>query len=265
MQFGLTARQSRTRRRRSCLDRGNGSALVAAGVRNVAPIGWVGDDADGRLYQEALSSRGVRADGVAIEPGRTPICVLAYQPDGGCYCLYHPSLQEPLALNVHQREIVAGAQWVCLTVGPAEATAQALAATRPDAQLVWGVKADPRAMPQDLAAAIAARADIVTANSREIPFLKSAIAAAKPSGRRRLIVETRGTEGIALIQGGDVKVFPVEPAPVEDSTGAGDTFLGGFLSALIAGVETPGDAVAAGAKAARDLLLARQAQTQRDS
>ena len=70
------------------------SAMVAAGV-DATPISWVADDADGRLYCEALASRGVGAHGIALRPGRTPICVLAYQPDGGCHCFYHPALAEP--------------------------------------------------------------------------------------------------------------------------------------------------------------------------
>ncbi len=83
------------------------------------PISWVADDADGCAYCDALANRGVSDEGIAVSPGRTPICVLAYQPDGGCHCFYHPSLAEPLMLDAHQLELVAEARWVCLTVGPA--------------------------------------------------------------------------------------------------------------------------------------------------
>jgi ribokinase len=200
-------------------------------------------------------------EGVAIRPGRTPICILAYQPGGGCHCFYHPALAEPLTLDARQLRLVAEARWVCLTVGPAEATAQALEATRPDARLVWAVKADPRSVPAELAAAIAARADIVAASRSEAAFAAAAIAAAKPSERHRLIVETRGAEGVALVQEGRLSVFPVEPVSAEDTTGAGDTFLGGFLATLIAGIERPQEAVAAGARAAREMLVARGLET----
>ena len=233
------------------------SAMVAAGV-DATPISWVADDADGRLYREALASRGVGARGIALRPGRTPICVLAYQPDGGCHCFYHPALAEPPDLDAHQLELVARARWVCLTVGPAEATRQALAATRPDAELIWSVKADPRAVPADLAAAIFARADIVAASRSEAAFVAAAVAAAVPSRKSRLILETRGPEGVALTRDGRVDVFPVDPVEPEDATGAGDTFLGGFLASLIGGNEALATAVAAGARAARQLLVARE-------
>ena len=177
------------------------SAMVAAGV-DATPISWVADDADGRLYCEALASRGVGAHGIALRPGRTPICVLAYQPDGACHCFYHPALAQSPDLDAHQLELVARARWVCLTVGPAEATRQALAATRPDAGLIWSVKADPRAVPADLAAAIAARADIVAASRREAAFVAAAVAAAAAVAKPRLMLETRGAEGVAVTRTG---------------------------------------------------------------
>ena len=233
------------------------SAMVAAGV-DATPISWVADDDDGGLYCDALVSRGVSDEGMAVWPGRTPVCVLAYQPDGGCHCFYHPALTEAPTLDAHQLELVSEARWVCLTVGPVEATRQALAAIRPDARLVWAVKADPRAVPPDLAAAICARADVVTASRAEATFLAKALAAAGPPRRRRLILETRGAEGVAATRDGCVELFAVDPADAEDTTGAGDTFLGGFLASLVAGNEALNEAIAAGARAARQMLVARE-------
>lgn len=233
------------------------SALIAGGVSDATPISWVGDDADSRQYRDCLRRRGVRTDGIAVRPGRTPVCILAYQPDGGCHCLYHPGLAGPLTLDAHQQELVLGARWVCLTVGPAKATRQALSMARPDAQLVWAVKADTRAVPADLAAAIAARADLVACSRGEAAFVAEAFKAARPSTRRRMLVETRGRDGVAVTLEGREEVRPVEPCSTEDSTGAGDTLLGALIAALIAGIERPGDAVDAGIKAARAMLAAR--------
>ena len=64
-----------------------------------------------------------------------------------------------------------------------------------------------------------------------------------------------------MVQEGRLSVFPVEPVSAEDTTGAGDTFLGGFLATLIAGIERPQEAVAAGARAAREMLVARGLET----
>ena len=98
------------------------AALVEGGVRDAIPISWVADDADGARYRTGLARCGVRTDGVALRSGRTPVCILAYQPDGACHCLYDPGLAEPIELDTAQRDLVAAADWVCLTIGPAEAT-----------------------------------------------------------------------------------------------------------------------------------------------
>jgi ribokinase len=236
-------------------------AMVAAGLADVKPLSWIGDDADGRLYSAALTDRGVAVDGIVLRSGRTPICILAYQPDGGCHCFYDPSLSGPKTLDESQRQLVAGAEWVCLTVGPTEATAQALAAAKPEAKLVWAVKADRRAVPPELAAAIAARADVVAYSRGETPFVTEAFRAAGESKRRRLLIETRGRDGVLLSFDGRKQLIATEPIVSEDTTGAGDTFLGGLLAALVAYPDKPTDAVAAGARAARAMLAARGQET----
>ena len=84
--------------------------LSRVACATLSPMSWVGDDADGERYREA-ALLGVRSDGVAMRSGRTPVCVLAYQPDGGCHCLYHPGLSEPILLAARQGELVAAAEW----------------------------------------------------------------------------------------------------------------------------------------------------------
>jgi len=236
-------------------------AMVAAGLPDVRPVSWIGDDSDGRLYSEALSARGVAVDGIALRPGRTPICILAYQPDGGCHCLYDPSLTGPLTLDESQSKLVASAQWVCLTVGPAAATAQALAAAKPETQVVWAVKADPRAVPPDLAAAIAGRADVVAYSRGEAPFVADALKSVGAPRRRQLLIETRGRDGVSLSVAGHEEIVAVAPLAADDTTGAGDTFLGGLLAALVNNPDRPVAAVEAGARAARAMLLTRGQET----
>lgn len=232
-------------------------AMVAAGLREVTPVSWIGDDDGGRRYNETLVARGVAVDGVVIRMGRTPVCILAYQPDGRCICLYDPSLKGPLTLEESQRKLIGEAEWVCLTVGPSQASAHTLIAARPDAQVVWAVKADPRAVPPELASALAARADIIVWSRGEARFVADAFKAAGAATRRQLLIETRGGEGVCLSREGREAIIPVEPLVSHDTTGAGDTFLGGLLAALVTDPERPAEAVEAGARAARAMLLAR--------
>ena len=67
------------------------SALVEGGLHDVFP------DQLGRqttrtacATAEGLARLEVRTEGIALRSGRTPICILAYQPDGACHCLYDP-------------------------------------------------------------------------------------------------------------------------------------------------------------------------------
>ena len=195
-----------------------------------------------------------------MRSGRTPVCILAYQPDGACHCLYDPGLADPIELDPRQGELVAAAEWVCLTIGPARATRTALAVVRPDAKVVWAVKADARALPEDLASAIAARADIVAFSRGEAEFVGKARVSAGARKRSQILIETRGREGVALSEGGREDVFPVEPLAADDTTGAGDTFLGGFLAASILNSAPPSVAAKAGIEAARALLAGRAAR-----
>jgi ribokinase len=232
------------------------AALVAGGAREAAPISWVGDDAEGARYRDGVEALGVRTDGIRVRPGRTPISILAYEPDGRCHCLYDPVLTAEADLDDGQRALIAAAKAICVTVGPTKATWEALRLARPDAMLLWAVKADPRAVPPDLAAALAARADIVVFSQGEAGFVAEASATAVKPVRRRIDIETRGLNGVAFMRDGAHRVFPVAPVEAEDSTGAGDTFIGGFLAAWMTTADPEG-AVRAGVGAARALLISR--------
>ena len=232
------------------------AALVANGALDAAPVSWIGDDADGARYRESLARLAVRTDGIEARPGRTPTCILAYQPDGGCHCFYDPGLLQPPELGAAQRALIASADCVCLTVGPTDTTRAALALARPDAKVVWAVKADRRAVPDDLAATLASRADVVVFSRGEAEFVAQAFAAAGPPSRPRLSVETRGRDGVTINRDGAVEIVPAVPVEAVDSTGAGDTFLGGFIAALVSGA-SPRDAANAGGAAARALLATR--------
>ena len=123
------------------------AALVAGGVRDTIPVSWVGDDRESERYRASLANIGVDVRGVGGRPGRTPVCILAYEPDGGCHCFYDPGLRHEPELDEYQRALITAADALCVTIGPAGATRKALALVRADAPVAWVVKAEPRADP----------------------------------------------------------------------------------------------------------------------
>jgi sugar/nucleoside kinase (ribokinase family) len=147
---------------------------------------------------------------------------------------------------------------VCVTVGPETATREVLTAAAPHAIVVWAVKADPRAVPSDLAAALALRADIIVSSRREAGFVRDAFEKASARRSRPVRIETRGGEGVAILGEGSETLVSVETFKANDTTGAGDTFLGGFLAAWRAGEVRR--AVESGVAAAGALLLRRAAK-----
>jgi ribokinase len=233
------------------------TAMVRVGFDDVVPVSWVGLDTESERFRAALAEAGVNIDGIARLEGRMPTSVLAYEPDGGCHCLFDPALTGPQILDERQSALVAAADWVCLTVGPPEVTEQVLALIRPETKLVWSVKVDERVMPGDLAARVAARADIAAWSQGEAEFATRAFSSGASGRPGRLRIETRGSRGVVLHMEDEEARFPVRPIDTGDTTGAGDTFLGGFLAALVQQQDDARAAIRGGIKSVEALLTAR--------
>lgn len=234
------------------------TALVEGGIAQAYPVSFVGDDEDGREYARQLAASGVRADGIArISGARTPIAILAYQPDGGALCFYDAGMDQDLVLNETQAKLVRDADWACVTIGPPSIADAVLATMRPQAKLAWVVKNDPRSISPEQASRLAARASLICCSEAERGFLDAALAGAAAADPDRIVIETRGRAGASFTRGAESVFVPAEPVEAGDPTGAGDTFAGGVLAALARG-ETRAEAiVGAGHKAARKLLAGR--------
>ena len=210
-----------------------GSARRAGGARTRS--GQLGRR---RRRRRALSRRLARADsptdGIAVNAtGRTPVCILAYQPDGGCICLYRSRSADD-RLTLTRRNSV--------SLPPPTGSASRSARAGADGSLAHGARPEPRSSgpsrtirarcPSDLAAALAARADRRLHASRgEAAFVADALAAASTAASADP-ASRRAARRAPLIAGRREARRSSRADAADDPTGAGDTFVGGFLAAL---------------------------------
>jgi ribokinase len=237
-------------------------AMQRAGFKSAAIITWVGKDQQGSWYIQALEDAGLPTEGVARTlPGRSPVCIMAYDPTGASYCLYEATGSRGITLDATQLKVIDSADWICLCAQPQTACRAALVRLKPDQKLIWAVKGDPDAFPPDLRRDLAARADLIVHSRAERPFVEPALAKAGPGRPDRMIVETRGSEGAQIKVAGNIISVPTEKIAVADPTGAGDTFLGGLIASLIERPDHPVEAIRAGEAAARTMLAQRALQS----
>jgi ribokinase len=216
------------------------SAITAADGR-AAAVSWVGDDAGGRAWSAAVARSGTSIDGVSVSGERTPAATLIEIASGGTICLFDPGDCHLDRLTDAQRAVIAASDWVLLTVAPRDTTIEVLAVLRPSTRLAWAVKHDEDAYAPDLALRILARADVVSFSRGERDWLS--FDGVAPESRVRggsLVIETRGADGVAWSFAGDGGPerhgeLAVDPVAADDTTGAGDTFIGTLLATLAAG------------------------------
>jgi ribokinase len=236
--------------------------LLAADGHAVELVSWFGDDPDGRGYLRDLAAEGVGLAGVAVVAGgRTPEAWLFYDPKGRSMCFYDPGQAPGEWFAPAQREVVAKAGWLCVSVGPSQLNGAVLDELADGARLVFAAKADPDGFPAPVVRDLAARADVLVYARGERAFLEAAAgrdlhAATRPGC---LVVETRGTEPVAFWLEGRHATVPVQPVPAADTTGAGDAFVAGLLGRLVHDPDAAEAAVAAGVAAAGRHLLGAEA------
>jgi len=249
---------------------GGGPAFVAAAAKRsyhgpVVPVSWVGDDALGKAYVDQLAQRHISSSGmVRVPDARSPVSILIYNPGGDCACLYDPGIKRDIGLSEYQRHLLEAASWICVTIGPKAVTDEVLQIVRDDQKLAWIVKNDPKALSPEQAARLAARADVIFCNGRERAFLAEAMKEERDLNPGQWLIETQGQRGALFERGGMQTFVPAEPIAVRDPTGAGDSFAGGVLAALLNGESDPLVLGRRGHKAAHALLTERKTEEERE-
>ncbi|MCP4319366.1 MAG: carbohydrate kinase family protein [Hyphomicrobiales bacterium] len=219
--------------------------------QTVSPVSWVGSDAESDVFVHDLRSAGAGINGIArLESERAPTAILAYQGDGTCACLFDPVFAGDEILTDNQRGLIASASHLCISVGPSHLTPEILACRNSNARLYWVVKNDAHCFTPEVCAELSAVADTIFCNRSE----RSLIGDVSPN---TVILETRGSDGISVECNGHTQRLAVEHLPARDTTGAGDTFAGGYVAAEMTGTDDPLAAAQSGLDAAQKMLKQR--------
>lgn len=223
-----------------------GNALnVAVQLRllgvEVTYFGAVGDDGDGREIAGALRRQGVGTDGLVTANGATAVTEIRLTPEGdrvfvredfGVTAHYRPSDAELARIAEHD--------WVHIGMLPRPAEfVRRLRAVAPDIRISQDCAVSSGFAGLDVA--------FCSAGEDETAALRAAEDAL--SAGAALAVVTRGAAGALASDGRDEWRCAAMPVDVVDTTGAGDSFIAGFIAARRDGAPVPG-ALEAGARVA---------------
>ena len=226
---------------------------VAQHGHRAYPVSWTGSDDHGDFYLAGLTAVGVDTKAVSRLDRKSPMSILGYQADGTCACLFDPGFGGEEVLTDTQRALISAASHVCVTVGPPQVTADILSARNEKARLYWICKNDLHCFTPPIRERLSAEADVIFLSSSERGLVGNTRDTA-------VIVETLGSEGVRVAAADSAGQLPVERIAVRDTTGAGDTFAGGFIAAEMAGTASPLDAARAGIASVSAMLTKRSAR-----
>ncbi|MCO4319427.1 PfkB family carbohydrate kinase [Phyllobacterium sp. 21LDTY02-6] len=190
-----------------------------------AYFGAIGDDADGRHIVDALSANSVNTDHVAIRPAVTAFTdiditeagerVFVVEEFGACRG-YAPEPDE-LPVLVQMRHVHIG--WL----DDGGALRQALAQSGTSVSQDVSVNADPRNLDvTGLGIVFASAGSPDEARHMAAEFHRRGAA---------LAVVTMGALGSLASDGKEIVQIGIKPVDVVDTTGAGDSFIAGFIAA----------------------------------
>lgn len=228
----------------------NAAAKLGA---NCAMIGVVGNDGFGRCVTNRLKESGADCSMIRIHPeASTGVAFVCYYSDGSRNFLYHVHHAAPGMLTPEDvdTEKLKGTKWLHVsgfTMSTNQASAEAVYKMVREASPETKVCFDPNIRPEALSVEeirrlcmpVLERADLILPSKSEAMMFTGAASddegCRKWAAEGKIIVLKNGEAGSRIYTKDEVVDVPSFPVEEVDPTGAGDTFCGAFLTALIEG------------------------------
>ncbi len=229
---------------------GNASNIACALGRlgcSAAPLVRVGEDWEANGYKDLFQRSGVDSSGVHVVPGQTTsVCHLVQDANGDHVTMTYPGAMDMKYARPYPDELFRRAACGVLTVGTKADTQNFLAQAEQHAlPYVFGMRADFESFPKDMLWHILLGAQVSFMNRVECAIIEELygladITALLRLGRAHTLVVTLGGGGSDLyVRDGNWVVKQHVPVTPErrfvDATGAGDSYMAGYLYGMSIG------------------------------
>lgn len=204
-------------------------------------IGMLSDDAGGRFLKDDFKKYGVGTDNITVKSGFrsfTSVIWLSAETSSRT-CVFDKGNLPPLELTEKQIQAVKNAELLMVDGNELTAAIDAAKIAREN-----GVK-----VLYDCGGLYDGVERLITLTDIMIPSEEFAIghtgaSSAEEAAKKlyemynpQIVVVTQGKKGGLLYQGNDIVSYPIYPAKVVDSNGAGDVFHGAFAAAVVKGFD----------------------------
>ena len=215
--------------------------------KNVTMLGCIGDDGNGQALRKSLATAGVDVSYLVVCPGvPTGLAVITVDNGGGNSIIVITGANSqcsPEVIRAHEK-LIADSDIVVLQLEiPLEAVAEAVRLAKAHGKtVVLNPAPAPDSLPDELLRSV----DYLTPNETELARLSGMptdTAEQTEQAARSLIEQkgigavlaTVGSAGALLVTAETAQLVPTIKVQAVDTTAAGDTFHGGFVTALSEG------------------------------
>ncbi|MED4207108.1 ribokinase [Neobacillus mesonae] len=227
---------------------GKGANQAVAAARlgaDVRMIGCVGNDSFGPVLKQNMQKEGI--DVTNVEPvtdSTGTATIIVYQGDNNIIIVPGANHHVNAAFVESKRDVIADSDVLILQLEiPLDGVQKALEIAKEHHVKVILNPAPICELPAELIKKV----DFLTPNEHEYALLQKGL---DEKELKEKVILTKGSQGVAFYQGDQEVSIPAYSVKVVDTTGAGDSFNGGFAVALSRGISVSeacryGNAVAA--------------------